>query len=172
MDIEFRGEVTKAEFLRAVRMTLRLPKRETTIRVFGAVLVAVIVTAAIIYDQIMNGMGSDRVLSMVLSLLMIELAFLYPFINILESERRVTKPLDARTYMAGTINNRGISILNPIRRWENAWGDFYRVRQSEDLIGLMAPDGTIWVLSRGLFSTESEWRTVKTWAQSLVQEAK
>ncbi len=155
MDIHFDGQYDKKIFLQALRLVQRTGWVNRALR-YVALCAALVLLSSYVYTWITE--ASQAGYRLVAAALLLVYAAI-PLIKTWQVTGRLFSERPVRN-ISGRANSSGLILISrmaPGRERQILWKDFRRYGQSGQLFGLLASDGTLWVLQRSFFSSESDW---------------
>ena len=167
MDIEFRGELTKDIYFKAIRWIYKPSKKTMLIRaavfVVFSLLYLVLIVAAI-QKEGNSAYETSRLLRHLFTFLLLAYILLQPTISAYRKANTLWNDPGVPHTRAGKVSSLGI-LQAPQTEWMN-WDTFTRVHQTPEFIILLTPAGKFFLLQRSFFRDEQEWKLVQSIVES------
>lgn len=170
MDISFDGQYDQKAFFRALRLVQRTSQWNRALRIaaLGAAL-ALAVTFVFIWAT----EGIPESFRLLVAALLTIFAF-NPLLSAWWMTKRLFRERPLRT-IKGRVNKSGLTLFSKVAQGQQRplpWREFRRAGYADDLIGLLAKDGTLWVLRRDFFDSENKWKQFERLVKKSISETK
>jgi hypothetical protein len=175
MEVEFRGQYSKALLFKAIALAYRPSRRGVVLRTAIVVILAGINLSTWVLTVKQLSVSPYHVLSqlaLLAGLLLISFYLFRPYIAPYFLVSGLWKNPLVREPLAGRISSERISYLPSMARPDVLWDDFMRVWKTENLVVLLTADAVLLVFPRSFFKDEDDWRQFLQWVASKVVEAK
>lgn len=171
MEIEFQGQYTKEEYLRAIRIIGKPSKWGMALRILFLLLsVGLVIYYAVTTIQGGGFTGSEtsRLVRYLITMSILGYLVAKPYLDIRATAAKLWNDPLVQRPVSGRVDSLGVTYENYTQNWD---GFAYKFL-TDDLVILMTTDRTMSLLPRHFFRAESDWRMFRQLVDQRVIVAK
>jgi hypothetical protein len=162
MQINFSGQITKKEFVNAIKVHYNQQFKTIKI-IFGIILIIVFFGAILVLFSKIPASGPDKIsyyLPFFIFIITILTSPWWLFMTIAPAYDKKENIYNAMIH--GTVDDQGITIFTKNSSAITNWAAFLTYQISEDYLLLYLGKNNFNIFTRGLFSTEADWLEFQT----------
>jgi hypothetical protein len=171
MEIDFKGQYTRGDVLKAVFLANKPTRKRELLRIGIASLAMMIYVAYSVLVSIQNQtplLDPSLIGSHLLYLLLIALFLYYPNITSIITALKIWKAPTMRYEYRGTISDAG--ILYSGKKTLITWEQIVKKQVNEEIIVLLTSNGILSFFPRGFFRSEGDWKRATELVESNLKE--